>query len=202
MTKLKLLSSLFCFFALSYTVTLNLGSSFGTRGNLCTNIFFKSIQPWDSTCFYSAVFNTKNALTDVHYEKYKLEKFKTKNGLSPHVAWYRSLFLRTYKNVFEYTDRELDRAHWQLMAVAPNKLEYHTAYLTYLVKQQRPAQPSLDQYCKMYFKNTVHLTRIAMQLTHLLKEEKLELDDSACLNYASAGTNESKRLSELKDVEF
>lgn len=199
MSKLKVLSSLFCLIALAYTVTLNVGSNFGTRGKLCENTFFKSIQPWDSTCFYSAAFRTKNQLADLHYEKYRLENFKAKKGVSPHVGWYRSLFLRTYQDVFNYTDDEVDQAHWELMAAAPHKLEYHIDYLGYLTKKQRPAQSALDRYCKMYFKNSEKLLDIAAYLHFLIQEEGIDVDESTCVMYANQNRLDSVLLSDLKN---
>ena len=181
MTKLKLLSSAFAILATVYSLTLHYGNGFGNRVPVCQNIFFQAIQPWDSGCFYSAIFKKENTLADLHFEKYKLDAFMRRGGLSPNVLWYRSMFYRQFQHIFDYTVDDIDQAHWKYMSSIPYKLNSQVAYLQYLMEKRSPeaSQQALDLYCKTYVK--IGSTKDALAtLAWLLKQKKLDLKMEFC----------------------
>jgi len=182
MTKLKILSSLFALLALLYSVALHLGGNFANRSTVCQNTIFRALQPWDSACFYSTIFSKENLLQEVYYEKYRLDVFTTKGGLSPNVKWYKSRFYRQFKEHIDISDSQIDEAHWAYMAAQPHKLEEHVGYLKYLSDSRSlpQTQIALDTYCKKYVKKGASLKEAANSLKWLLEKENLNLNFEFC----------------------
>jgi len=182
MNRLKLLSSLFALSALVYTLTLRLGGDFAHRVIICENALFRSLQPWDSACFYSSIFKKENTLSSLHYEKYKLDSFTEKGGLSPGIIWYRSVFFRVHKDVFNYTDVQINNAHWDYVKARPHKIRPHVDYLNYLSKNQKhqKAQEFLDLYCYNYMARTPTGKDVIVSLYSLFNEKELKFNLDLC----------------------
>ena len=181
MEKLKLLTGIFAVIALLYTATLRLGSNFVGQSGVCDYGLFRAIQPWDSACFYGAIFKKDNTVGDLHYEKYRLDMFDAKGGLSPYIKWYKSNFYRLYQHIFEFSNEEIDAAHWDYIRAQPQKLEGQIKYVEYLYKDRSKtsAQKALNQYCDSYAKGNNRKEALVSLAWHV-KENALDLDIRHC----------------------
>lgn len=112
--------------------------------------------PWDSACFYSALFNKKNTLEDLLYEKYKLDKFTEKGGLAPGVLWYRANFHRRYHDVFDVPSQILDQYHWAYQRAQPHEIKELFRHMQFMrdTQDKDHAQSLLDKYCSLYLDDT------------------------------------------------
>ena len=182
MTKLKKLSTLFASLAVLYSLGTHLGGQFEKRSIICQNDFFKAIQPWDSACFYSAIFESDITLGDLHYEKHHLDLFTEKGGYSPIIKWYRSLFYQKFGYNFEITEDQIEFDHWELMRSQPYNLQAHAMYLNYLDQQKtaNTAQSALDKFCTQFIKVGSSDKRPIDNLEWLTNDSKLNLDFTYC----------------------
>ena len=182
MTKLKKLSTAFAALAVLYSLSTHLGGQFEKRSIICQNIILKAIQPWDSACFYSALFKPENTLGELHYEKHHIELFAEKGGYSPIIKWYRSVFYQKFKDIFEVTDDQIEHNHWELMHSQPYNTQAHANYLSYLDQQKsvNTAQPALDEFCTRFIKIGSGDERPLDGLESFTNESKLELDFKYC----------------------
>jgi hypothetical protein len=187
MTKLKKLSALLASLAVLYSLSTHLGGQFEKRSIICQNGILKAIQPWDSACFYSAVFESDLTLGDLHYEKYRLDLFAEKGGYSPIIKWYRSLFYQKFGDNFEMTEDQIEFTHWELIRSQPYNLQAHAMYLNYLDQQKTPnaAQSALDKFCTQFIKLGSSDKRPIDNLEWIITDSKLVLDFTYCQSRVS-----------------
>jgi hypothetical protein len=182
MTRLKTLSIFFVSLAMIYSFMTHLGGQFANQAKLCQNIIFKALQPWDSACFYSAIFQPENILSDLHYEKHHLDLFFNNGGYSPAIKWYRSVFFRKYKDVFDITNDQIAIDHWALMRSQPYNLQAQINYLIYL-DQEHPGkkpQSALNEFCTLFVKPGGDNAPPVEALEWLINESDLKLDMKYC----------------------
>jgi hypothetical protein len=182
MTRLKKLSIVFACTALLYALIIHFGGQFANREVTCQNVFFKSIQPWDSACFYSAIFQSENDFGDLYYEKYHLDLFTKKGGHSPNIKWYRSVFYRQFKDVYKVPDKQIEDYHWAYMRLQPEKIQAHINYLKYLKDQShgKSAQSELDKYCTRFIRPGGLNAPPIYILESLANQAALDLDMQHC----------------------
>ena len=182
MTRLKKLSIVFACTAALYALVIHFGGQFANRAVVCQNVFFKSLQPWDSACFYSAIYQSKNHISDLHYEKYHLDLFTEKGGHSPAIKWYRSVFFRQFKDVYKISEEQVEEYHWAYMRSQPEIIQAHIEYLNYLKDQSlgKSTQPALDDYCTRFIKPGGRNATPIYILESRVIEANLELDMQYC----------------------
>lgn len=146
----------------------------------CDNPLIAALAPWDSGCFYQAVYLDAATAGQVNYEKHKLDVFMRKGGFSHSVLWYRSIFFQKYREFLDLDYSDIHRAHWDYTRADPSRADIQIVYLSYLTSNELTglAQQSLDQYCETYLDQRRDYLIPAMR--EVMQEKGVELSLQRC----------------------
>jgi hypothetical protein len=112
--------------------TIELGNN---DGNTCTTAVLRSVAPWSSGCFYTALFqDTTVSQEQIDFEKSMLDRFSKKQGTSPKVLWYRSKFYQKYRLRFRANFQDLHYLHADYTRAEHTKLGSQVDYLRFLIR--------------------------------------------------------------------
>jgi len=177
MTKLRFLSIGFFVIIFLYSILVYYANFYRSNNRLtpCQFPIIRSILPWDSACFYPALFDGKAHISSLYYEKYKLEIFEQRNGMNPHTLWYRMYFAREFKEPLEYGDNDVDHFYWRYQKTAPHRTEELAKYMNYLLDRDKTelAQNTLDKFCGLYIKKNQYGPLVIQSIGVSLKEYKV-----------------------------
>jgi len=154
MSRLKLLTITLFVFMLGYTYLLAVVNPVSNSSVVaCPTKAFNSFIPWDSGCFYSALFEDFPTVTQVNYEHEKLNTFYEKGGVAQHLLLYRSIFYRRFKDNFNNVDYDLlEKMHKEFTYANSAQLDTQVSYVNYLYayNEHIRAQDYIDYYCHHY----------------------------------------------------
>lgn len=182
MTKLKTLSIWFIILTVLFSAGIVPAGQLRDTSSLCQSKILQALLPWDSACFYTAIYKTENKLEDVHYEKYRLDEFTKRGGLSPAILWYRSVFSRTFQNIFELSNSTVEEHHWDYQSTRPSQTQDMVAYLKYLIDAGRNehAQANLNKYCDKFISISSYGFIGFNSLQNDMIEQNVKLNLSEC----------------------
>ncbi|MFT7528452.1 MAG: hypothetical protein ACI9LY_003614 [Arenicella sp.] len=185
MNRAKKLSALLFAGVIGITLLMGYGAKLGSSAKLCKSTVLGSIMPWDSACFYSAIFQKQNPAEDVYYEKYRLDIFSEKGGLAPGVLWYRSNFNRAYKDVFDVDLETIDTYHWEYQDSQPYEIKELMVYINFLFSEDTPylGQAALNKYCDKYLSKTRFKKIGFSAIQDGLKVAPFEVSTTHCSTY-------------------
>ena len=185
MNKSKKFSIALLIGATSISLLMAYGSQLGNTSTLCRTTALGSVMPWDSACFYNTIFEKGSSPEDVYYEKYRLDHFSERGGLSPAVLWYRSNFHRIYKDVFDVDEESIEKYHWDYQSSQPHEVKELVVYMDHVSKQFGPeaGQSALDKYCDKYLAHTRYKKVSYANIFNVLESKSVEHDNQHCASY-------------------
>jgi len=176
MSRLKVLTATLFAFMLAYTYLLAVVNPVSNSDDsACPTKAFNRFIPWDSGCFYSALFEESPTVAQVNYEHQKLSVFHEKGGVAQHLLLYRSIFYRRFKDHFNIGYDSLEKMHKEYTFAKSADLDTQASFVNYLFAsgEHKRAQNYIDYYCQYYV--PAHVAKYVSE-TLYAEFNKLKLD--------------------------
>ncbi|GAA6139388.1 hypothetical protein NBRC116583_31350 [Arenicella sp. 4NH20-0111] len=184
MAKIRVISLIFAAFVVVHGTIVTSSGVVGKDASFCNLPLIQAFIPWDSGCYYKALYNTEVTYEQLLYEQARLEIFTEKGGYSPFVRWYRYRVNRQYIEYYKTSFSELDELYWGYLETDPGDLNRYMDHLGYLIhkKHREIAQSSVDKYCTRYASSRTDGFTLFSAITQELRKANIELSLKTCFD--------------------
>lgn len=182
MAKIRVISLIFAAFVVVHGTIVTSSGVVGKDTSFCNLPLIQAFIPWDSGCYYKALYNTEVTYEQLLYEQARLEIFTEKGGYSPFVRWYRYRVNRHYREYYKTSFSELDQLYWGYLETDPGDLTRYVEHLSFLTYSDHKgiAQSSINQYCSRYASSRTDGFTLFSAITQELRKANIELSLKTC----------------------